>query len=361
MRQDGLFREREIMSHGQNTILFNHNDYLSLGSDSSIKKAYLEGFANHPVNSGGSMVVCGYQKPHQALERTFAEALKVDACLLFSSGYAANLSIVRLLAAFGTTLFIDKQIHASFYDGIESSRATYKRYQHLNLEELALKLKPARSPAVLLTEGIFSMSGQVAPLDELSRLCQSHDLDMVVDEAHAFGLMGEQGLGAVVHHHLHQAEVPLRVIPLGKAMAASGAIVAGDGAWIEALQQKARSHIYSTALSPALAHGILHTFEVMRAADDRRKKLSELIEYFRQAIRQSQLIWRDSYSPIQQLQVGCPYKALELAKKLRQKDIICSPMRQPTVSRAETGLRIILNYDHQSEHIDALFKGLHAC
>lgn len=359
MKHEGLFRQREVTPHDAEAILFNSNDYLSLGSDPSIKKAYTEGFAHYAVNSGGSMLVCGYQEPHKALENAFAKALNVDDCLLFPSGYAANLSIVRLLAAFNATFFIDKQIHASFYDGLESSGATFKRYQHLNLDDLAVKLQSASSPGVVITEGIFSMSGQGAPLGEMAQLCQAQHLDMVVDEAHSFGLLGEQGLGAVIHHQLTQKEVPLRIIPLGKAMAASGAIVAGDGVWIDALQQKARSHIYSTGLSPALAHGMLHAFDVVRAADDRRKKLSELVDYFRQFIRQSPLVWRDSHSPIQQLQVGCPNKALAIAKKLREQSIICTPIRQPTVSRSETGLRIILNYHHQPEHIDALFTGLH--
>lgn len=359
LKKKGLFRQREVIPHDKDTIVFSSNDYLSLGSDPIIKKAFTEGVARYAVNSGGSMLVCGYHEPHKALEQAFAEALHVDDCLLFPSGYAANLSVMQLLASFDVTFFMDRQLHASFYDGLPTSDVKFKRYRHLDLSHLGQKIKDSSTPGVILTEGIFSMSGQMAPLKRMVEVCKAPSLDMVVDEAHAFGLLGEQGLGAVIHHQLTQTEVPLRIIPLGKAFAASGAIVAGEGVWIAALQQKARAHIYSTALSPAFAYGMLHSLEVVRAADDRRKKLFALIEYFRNAVSQSSLQWRDSYTPIQQLQVGCPHRALAIAEKLRQRSILCSPMRQPTVNRLETGLRIILNYHHQPEHIDALFEELH--
>lgn len=145
---------------------------------------------------------------------------------------------------------------------------------------------------------------------------------------------------------------------MGKAFAASGAIVAGQSVWIDALLQSARSHIYSTAISPAYAFGLLETLPIIRGADERRTKLSQLVSYFREAVCHSPYQWRDSCSPIQQLQLGCPHRALQYAKKLQELSILCLPMRQPTVNKQETGLRIVLNYHHQPEHIDHLFKCL---
>ncbi len=386
--QQGLHRRRRVNTTNNGIINFSSSDYLSLTSDTRIKNAYQAGFERYPTGSGGSMVVCGYHATHNALEKAFADALNVDDCILFSSGYAANLSVTGLLARFDTHILIDKSVHASTYDGLQLSRASYSRYLHNNVVDLAAKIKticsplntptptsrglsagsrnlaasldPANKPRdvdqlAIITEGTFSMSGQCAPLNEIAQL--GHDL--IVDEAHAFGILGHQGLGSVVHHQLTQAEIPLRVIPLGKAYGASGAIVAGQGAWIDALLQSARPQTYSTAISPAVAYGLLETLEVLRGADDRRKKLAELIKYFRAAINNSPLKWRDSQSPIQQLQLGCPHRAQHFADKLLEHSILCLPMRQPTVSKQETGLRVILNYHHEPEHIDRLFEFLH--
>jgi len=192
----------------------------------------------------------------------------------------------------------------------------------------------------------------------MATLCSAHQSELIVDESHAFGILGPQGLGAVAQHQLTQEDVPLRIIPLGKAYAACGAIVAGSRVWIDALLQAARPAIYSTAISPAFAHGLLATLDIVRAADQRRAKLQNLINYFRQAVINAPLKWRDSSSPIQQLQLGCPHRALAYAQILRQQSINCLPIRQPTVSKHESGLRIVLNYNHQPEDIDKLFRCL---
>ncbi|MCX7116760.1 MAG: aminotransferase class I/II-fold pyridoxal phosphate-dependent enzyme [Legionellales bacterium] len=357
----GLYRQRRVSDADEPLINFSSNDYLSLASDPRIKKAYQHGFEHYPTGSGGSMMVCGYHSNHKALEQAFSEVLDVDDCILFTSGFAANLSVIGLLARFDTHVLIDKMVHASIYDGLQLSGTAYSRYLHNNLADVVLKMKNFPKNSVLMTEGIFSMSGQYAPLAEIAELSQDFIQGLVVDEAHSFGILGREGLGAVVAHQLTQDDVPLRVIPLGKAYAASGAIVAGQGVWIDALLQSARPQIYSTALSPAYAYGLLETLENIRRADERRDKLAELIRYFRDAIKKSPLTWRDSSSLIQQLQLGCPQRALYFAGKLREQSILCIPMRQPTVSRQETGLRVILNYHHQPEHIDALFECLHRC
>ncbi len=351
----GLHRTRQVHPTDERVINFSSNDYLSLTDDPRIKKAYQDGLNHHPVGSGGSMLVCGYHAAHKAVEAAFSEALGVDDCLLFSSGYAANLSVIALLAQFNAHILIDKGVHASIYDGLRLSQASYSRYLHQNVSDLALKNKKLPETTVILTEGTFSMSGQSAPLREMAQVGRP----LIVDEAHAFGVLGQEGLGSVVQHQLTQAEVPLRIIPLGKAFAASGAIVAGHTLWVDALLQSARPYIYSTAISPAFSHGLLETLKIIRAADDRREKLRDLVQYFRQAIKGSPLTWADSASPIQQLQLGCSHLALQYADKLREHDIICTAMRKPTVSQQETGLRIILNYAHQPAHIDSLLNCLY--
>jgi 8-amino-7-oxononanoate synthase len=174
----------------------------------------------------------------------------------------------------------------------------------------------------------------------------------------SFGLFGPEGLGLVKAHGLSQKDVPLRLITFGKALAGQGAVVAGKKIWIDALLQQARSYIYSTALSPALAYGMIKAFDVLRGADERRLKLNRLVGYFQQQCENSSLIWRKSVSPIQQLQLGCPHLAKQLSDDLLTQGIFCQAIRQPTVTRQETGLRVVLNYRHTEGDLDRLFHAL---
>jgi 8-amino-7-oxononanoate synthase len=357
LRQEGLYRQRILGDDSK--INFSSNDYLSLTEDQRVKLAFQRGFAKYPAGSGGSMVICGYHPIHKELEQVFSQALDADDALLFSSGYAANLGVISLLAKFAAHLFIDKTAHASLYDGLRLTDANYSRFLHNDLQNLAGKLQSHPHNPVVITESVFSMSGQATNLHELMRLCTAYEVDCIVDEAHAFGVFGPQGLGAVVQYGLTQKEIPLRIIPFGKAFAAQGAIVVGRKEWLDMLLQTARSQIYSTALSPAFAHGLLETFSIIREADDRRQKLYQLIAYFQQACNNSPLSWRNSQTPIQQLQLGCPHKALAYATFLRNRGIFCQAIRAPTVNKKETGLRVILNYRHEPEHLDHLFAQLH--
>lgn len=355
-REQGLLRRRVVVDQSA-WVNFCSNDYLSLRMDGRIKQAYQQGYMHHSAGSGASPMVSGYHSIHQQLEKTFAEYLAVDDALLFSSGYAANLGVMALLAALGAYVVMDKAVHASCYDGIKNASADYERFLPNNMEDLARLLGQNPANSVVMTEGIFSMSGQCASLDRIAKLAPL----TIVDEAHSFGVMGEQGMGAVVHFSLTQQEVPLRIITFGKAMGGQGAVVAGRGDWIEALLQHARAQIYSTALSPALCYGLLHTLHVLYEADDRRAQLRTLIHYFRDKVRASPLTFADSHTAIQQLQLGCPHRALYFAEQLQRGGIFCLAMRKPTVSLEHTGLRIVLNYSHTFRDIDLLFTLLHAC
>lgn len=359
LKLKGICRHRKIINKNQ-IINFSSNDYLSLSNAKHIKKFFQQGFSKYPVGSTASMVLGGYHKIHQSLEKAFVDYLRVDDALLFSSGYAANIAIIALLNKLGVNIVIDKNIHASIYDGLQLTGANFFRFIHNNINNLQ-KILTALSgkPAVVLTEGIFSMSGQLAPLTTIKDLCTQASSALLVDEAHSFGIIGPHGLGSVCHYGLTQQEVALRLIPFGKAFACQGAMIVGRGDWIEALLQAARSYIYSTALSPAITYGLLQTLHIIYAAEERRNKLFQLVEYFNKAIIGSALQWRYSTTPIQQLQLSCPHKAIQYANILLEYGIVCLPIRQPTVSKKETGLRIILNYNHEPEHIDLLISKLH--
>lgn len=361
LNHQGLLRVRQI-SEPANSLLthFDSNDYLSLTHDKRVTEVYKQGYSLYPVGSGASMLLSGYHPNHQAVERAFAEFLDVDDCIIFSSGYAANIAVTALLGSVKAHCFIDKSIHASVYDGLTLSGVSYTRFQHNDMADLSLKLNSNPTNASLISEGIFSMSGQIAPLSIISSMCVSKNIELLVDEAHSFGVLGEQGKGAVVYYGLTQEEVPLRIIPLGKAFAGQGAIVAGKKEWINALLQAGRSVIYSTAISPALSYGLLKTLSIVAGADERRLHLGHLIELFKEYIKGSPLTWIDSNTPIQQLHLGCPHLALHYAQELKKSGISCSAIRTPTVNIKSTGLRVILNYRHQHEQIQQLFTNLHA-
>lgn len=361
IKQQGVYRQRKLLpTDDKHLINFCSNDYLSLADDPRLKQAYQTGYARFQCGSGASSVISGYHPLHQQCESILSEMFQVDDAVLFSSGYAANLSVVALLASLQLPLLIDKKIHASWYDGIRLNQAAYSRYPHLQVEHLSTDLASNLGPAAIITEGLFSMSGQFAPITSLLRMCQeTHpELVCIVDEAHSFGVVGPHGLGRVAEHPQISKHVPLRVITFGKSLAGHGAAVVGDAAWIDALIQQARSYIYSTALSPAHVYGIIHALELVYAADDRRQILQERIGYFNEKCALSSFKWQSSHSPIQQLQLGCPKIAEHLSQFLLEKGIYCRAIRQPTVTRAETGLRIVLNYDHTPACIDRLFEAL---
>ena len=348
--------ERVLKLMPKHALNFSSNDYLGLTQNQALKKAYQEGFEHYPIGSTSSMLISGYHESHHALEQAFIQALDVDAALLFSSGYSANLSLMKLLAELNIHALVDKHIHASIYDGLKLGGGTYSRYRHQDKLHFKQQQSTLPADAVIITESLFSMSGHMPDLTQLST---SHAL--LVDEAHAFGIYGPEGLGLVKAYHLTQGNVPLRIIPFGKALGASGAVIAGDKLWIDALVQAARPLIYSTAMSPAMAYGTREALTLLRAADKARETLQHNIYIFQEHIKHSPLTWRDSSSPIQQLKLGCPIKAKHYSTKLQEKNIMCLPMREPTVRRDDTGLRVVLNSTHTADEIKFLFESLHAC
>lgn len=360
LNHQGLLRFRRVSEPFDSQYLhFDSNDYLSLARNSDLLQAYQEGYSLYSSGSGASALLSGYHPAHKALERAFSQLLAVDDCVLFSSGYAANLAVTALLGQINAYCLIDKGIHASIYDGLRLSKVNYSRFIHNDRVNLGQKLNQANNSPAIITEGIFSMSGQIAPLSAIYSLGAPYKAELIVDEAHSFGVLGEHGKGAVMFHGLSQKEVPLRIIPFGKSFAAQGAIVAGQQEWINGLVQAGRSLIYSTNISPALSHGLLKTLDVVINADDRRLKLKHLIQQFKECVTVSPLNWEISDTPIQQLQLGCPHLALHYSSELKKAGISCFAVRAPTVTTRATGLRVILNYRHQPEDIEQLFKNLH--
>ncbi|MCC5791071.1 MAG: aminotransferase class I/II-fold pyridoxal phosphate-dependent enzyme [Legionellaceae bacterium] len=355
--KQGMLRSRPVHHHGTmaDAIDFCSNDYLGFSHHSEVRAFFQEGFLRHPVGSGASSLISGYHPAHQALEQEFCQYLQCDAALLFSSGYTANLGVTALLGRLGIPTLIDKSVHASIYDGLQLAKAQYERFPH---QHIALMHQKLRSHSVVLTEGIFSMSGYAPNLAEMRTLTRARDALLVVDEAHSFGILGDEGLGAVHQAALSQEDVPLRVIPFGKAFAAMGAIVVGQQNWIDVLLQVARSCIYSTAISPALAFGITHSFRCMRQASGLRERLQRLTRYFTQQRQNSTLHWLESDTPVQRLIIGDPCRARHVQLALEEQGVQAQLIRYPSVTIPETGLRFCVRADHREEDIDRLFSAL---
>lgn len=346
-KEEGLYRSRQ--GRGGYSLNFSANDYLGLARDPRVVSAFQNAFAKAPVGSGGSMVVLGQHPYHKKLEEAFCEALQVEDAVLLSSGYVANLSLMMMAAQAKFKVMFDKAIHASFYDGLKLSDCTYKRFPHQTYPQLT---ELNSEPTVLLTESVFSMSGYFSKLDKLAVHCVPSKRWLWVDEAHAFGLYGKEGLGSIVHFGLTQEQVPLRVIPLGKAFGVQGAIVAGKAEWVDAYIQSARGYIYSTGMSPAFAAGLIDVLKLLREADEARAKLFENVAYFRSLVADSALSWTDSVTPIQQLKLGCVKKALQLTAFLLKQGIFCQAIRPPTVLMRDAGLRVVLTAKHTKGEIE---------
>jgi 8-amino-7-oxononanoate synthase len=365
----GLLRQRRVLGgaqgarvqvDGRSFVSFSSNDYLGLAADPRLIEALIEGARRYGVGAGASHLVTGHHRAHQALEERLAAFTGLPRALLFGSGYAANLAIVSLLARKGAELFADRLNHASLNDAMLLARARFHRYAHLDLEALSGLLERSRAAErVVLTDSVFSMDGDLAPLDSLARVCERHGAWLVVDDAHGFGVLGPQGRGAAAHFGLG-GERLVYVGTLGKAAGVSGAFVAAGAPVIESLIQQARTYIYTTASPPALAHALLKSIELIASEDWRREHLARLVGRLKSALAETAWPLLPSDTPIQPLLVGDSRAATALAAKLSAKGMLVPAIRPPTVPVGRARLRISLSAGHRPEDVDDLAAALRA-
>jgi 8-amino-7-oxononanoate synthase len=303
-------------------------------------------------------LICGHSEAHHALEEELAEFTGRDRALLFSTGYMANLGAISALIGSGDTVLEDRLNHASLIDGGLLAGARFKRYRHADLEHLAHTIDAAGGKKLIVTDGVFSMDGDLAPLPALAKLAQEQDAWLMVDDAHGLGVLGERGGGVLEHFGLNQTDVPVLVGTLGKAFGTFGAFVAGSESLIELLIQKARTYIYTTALPPALAEATRASLKIARAESWRREKLQRLTERFRQGAGQLGLELISSPSPIQPILVGDSRKATELSEALLAAGLLVSAIRPPTVPPGSARLRVTFSATHEEWQVDRLLNEL---
>ncbi len=312
----------------------------------------------HGVGAGASHLVLGHTRAHQDLERALAVFTELPAALLFSSGYMANLGLVTALAGRGDAVFADKLNHASLNDAALLSRAEVKRYAHVDLGVLERQLAASSARRKLIvSDAVFSMDGDVAPVRGLLDLAERYDAWLVLDDAHGFGVLGDGGKGILEHAHIRSPRIAY-MATLGKAAGVYGAFVAGSTELIETLVQRARTYVYTTATPPMLACAVSKSLELIASEGWRRAHLNRLIAVFRAATRGSGWRLLASDTPIQPVIVGDSAEAVALSQQLAEHGLLVPAIRPPTVPRNSARLRISLSADHQTGDVERLASAL---
>ncbi|TBR36041.1 MULTISPECIES: 8-amino-7-oxononanoate synthase [Dyella] len=352
---DGPWLERD----GRTLLSFCGNDYLGLAQHPQLIAALKRTADDEGVGSGSAHLIAGHRAEHAALEEALAEWTGRERALLFSTGYMANLGVMQALLAEGDVCVQDKLNHACLLDGAKLSGAELKRYPHADVEGAARQLQSRPGACALLaTDGVFSMDGDVAPLRELSALCAREGATFMVDDAHGLGVLGPEGAGSVAAAELSQHDVPVLMATLGKALGCFGAFVAGRASLIEGLVQSARTFVYTTAMPPAMAAATLAAVRVAREDAWRRDKLQSLIRRFRDGAGQLGLPLMPSDTAIQPLLIGDANHAVMAAEALESVGFLVGAIRPPTVPQGKARLRITLSAMHEDDQVDALLEAL---
>lgn len=366
-RQAGLYRKPRAVAYegataivkGRKVRVFCGNDYLGLAVDPEVVAAFQQAAAKYGVGSSGAHLITGHRREHEALEEELADFLGRSRALLFSTGYMANMGLIDALVRPGDAVYQDWLNHASLYDGGRLSGASVFRYQHADLSSLdSLMQGEAHRRQLIVSDGLFSMDGDIAPLRELSLFARDKDAWLMVDDAHGVGVVGPQGRGCVAAAGLDEADVPVLVGTLGKAFGISGAFVAGSDDLIEWCVQKARTYIYTTAQPPAVSAAGRKALQRLKEDNWRRERLSSLIARFRAGALQIGLSLMRSETPIQPLLVGDASAALALSQGLEDDGFLVTAIRPPTVPAGTARLRITLSALHTEADIDALLGAL---
>lgn len=347
---------------GQDRLTFCSNDYLGLANDPRLAEAMHRGIDRWGVGAGAAHLINGHFTPHQQLEAELAAWLAVDAVQLFSTGYMANLGVVGALMGRGDTVVADRLNHASLVDAVQLSGARLSRYRHNDLGDLERRLRDARGERMILTDGVFSMDGDGAPLAELAELAERYDAWLVVDEAHAFGVLGEKGCGSFEAAGITPGERVLRVGTLGKAFGTAGAFVAGAAEPLAVLLQRARTYLFTTAQPPAVAEASREALIIVREEPSRRHHVHSLVSRFRQGVADMEgLALMPSSTPIQPLLVGDSPRAMAMADCLFEQGMVVPAIRPPTVPRGGSRLRVTFSAAHEGNDLENLLSALRAC
>ena len=349
-----------VVIDGQKLLSFCSNDYLGLASHPALKKAFIDAVEQEGVGSGAAHLLTGHSHYHQQLELELADFMGQEKALLFSSGYQANMGIIDGLMNRGDVIIQDKLNHASLLDGGRLSSADQLRYQHGDIAALVRRLQQSEQTKnrLIVSDGVFSMDGDLAPLPKLMALAQDYKAGVLIDDAHGLGVLGKQGKGSIEHWNIGPNELPIVMGTFGKALGTAGAFVAADEEVIETLIQQARTYVYTTAQPAAIAAATLASLKLVQAENWRRDKLQTLIAQFRAGAAALELKLMASSTAIQPVLIGDDKQAVKIGKALEEKGILVGVIRPPTVPEGSARLRITLSANHSEQDVNRLLDAL---
>ncbi len=337
---------------GRVLLNLSSNDYLGLAQDPRLIQAARDAAARWGVGAGASRLVTGHLALHEAVEAKVAQLKGTEAAVIFSTGYMTNLGAISALVGPGDVVFCDRLNHASIYDGIRLSGAELRRFPHRDLDRLERLLKeaPAGKTRLIVTDTVFSVDGDLAPLHELVELKEKYGAILMIDEAHATGVLGNRGAGLAEALGL-TARVEVHMGTFSKALGSLGGYVAGDRRLIDYLHNKARAFIYSTALPPPVLGAIDRALEIVAAEPERRQHLLEQAEHFRRGLTQAGFNTLESETQILPVLVGDNARTLEFAARLREEGLMAVALRPPTVPPGKARVRFSLSAAHSSREL----------
>ncbi len=345
-------QDASMVVDGRRVLNYASNDYLGLANHPKVVEAAMRALKRYGLGAASSHMVSGHMRAHHELEENLADYLSLPKALLFSSGYAANIGILTSLAGRGDTIYADKLNHACLNDGALLSRANFKRYPHADLAKLdrLLAATPEGGRKLIVTDAVFSMDGDIAPVPELLALAERYDALLVLDDAHGFGVLGYRGKGVLEHFNVTSERI-VYMATLGKAAGGYGAFVAGHEDIVEWILQSARSYIFTTATPPAIAAAMQASLTIMREERERLTHLRTLIDFFGDSMKLQYAKTPYSQTAIQPIIIGGNADTLAFAENLRDRHMFVPAIRPPTVPIGTARLRVSLNANHTAEDL----------
>ncbi len=364
-KQQHRYRKRRISDSaqqitmtidGRDIVSFCSNDYLGFANHPKLKQAAITGIKKYGVGSGAAHLINGHSRAHHQLEEELATFTGYPRALLFSTGYMANIGLCQALLEKKDYIFEDRLNHASLIDAGLLSGAHFRRYLHNDIENLQQKITniDSNTEKLVVTDAVFSMDGDIADLPALTRLCHQTDSLFMIDDAHGFGVLGENGKGSHSHFHLDAQDIPIYMATLGKAIGSAGAFIAGSEELIETLIQQARTYIYTTAMPAAIAEATRASLQLLQTEPQHREKLQQNITYFRRCCEQKGISVENSQTAIQPLLIGDDETAITISEGLFEAGLLVTAIRPPTIPEGTSRLRITLSAGHTKLQIEQL-------
>ena len=374
LKKRSLFRKRVVVSerkknqikiNGRWLINFASNDYLGLSQNSSIKKAIISGINKYGNGGSSSHLVSGHTEAHQNIEKITKNNIGFASSILFSSGYLANLGIITTIAEKDSFIYADKLNHASLNDACILSRGKFIRFLHNDMAALEnhLKKNKTKKKKFIVTDGVFSMDGDIANIPELVKLAKKYDAYLYIDDAHGYGVLGKSGQGVLEHYEKRSSikkiakDRIIYTLTLSKAVGVSGALVCANKKIVDLVVNKSRTYIYTTAEQPALMYGIKRSFDIIKKNHSLRRKVNDHIYLFRRLINHKNLLV-DSITPIQPLVIGDDKKAIKISNLLIELGFYVPAIRPPTVPKESARLRVSISALHSKGDIKKLTQAI---